>query len=154
MHVGPPTNPDKENCDHETVDGDNPDTNHQVGFQIRHDLWEPNHNNAGVKGRHENSDGSDRQDNPLVLQKNPTHNKQYFSRRPKNPEYKLRPRTPDTASSETNSFSPDCYEAERRYLFASIVSWNSQRISETLAGFAWKPESRTRPLSALIQDLS
>src|SRR2546422_6715583 len=45
-----------------------------------------------------------------------------FSRRPKNPEYKLRPRTPDTASSETNSFNPDCYEAERRYLFTLIVS--------------------------------
>jgi hypothetical protein len=85
MHIRPASNADKEDGNHETVDGNDPDTNHQVGFQIRHHLWKPDYDNAGVECRHENSDGGDRQDNPLVLQENPTHNKQYFSRRPKKP---------------------------------------------------------------------
>src|SRR3989442_15734431 len=93
MHIRPAANADEENGDHETVDGNDPDSNHQVGFQIRHHLWKPDHHNAGVERRHENPDGSDRQDNPLVLQKNPTHNKQYFFQKTQNPEYKLRPRT-------------------------------------------------------------
>ena len=88
MHVGPSPNPNKENGDHETVDCDNPYTNDQVGFEIGHDLWKPNHDNARVKGRHENSDRSDRQNNPLVFQEKPTHNREYFSGRSEKPEYK------------------------------------------------------------------
>src|SRR5712692_11742998 len=80
MHVGPTTNPDKENRDHQPVDCDNPDTNHKVGFQIRHDLWKPYHHDAGVKGRHENSDGSNGQNNPLVLQEKPTPQQAVFFR--------------------------------------------------------------------------
>src|SRR5207249_4902334 len=80
MHIGPPTNSDKENCDHETVDRDNPYADDPVGFQVRDDLWKPNHDNARVKGRHENSDCSHRQNDPLVLQEKPAHTKQYFSR--------------------------------------------------------------------------
>src|SRR6266571_4667494 len=52
---------------------------------------------------------------------------------------------------KNNSFSPDCYEAETPLpLHVDNVLKPPQRISETPAGFAWKPESRTRPLSALI----
>jgi hypothetical protein len=36
----------------------------------------------------------------LYSKKNPTHNKQYFSRRPKNPEYKLRPKTLKSRTAE------------------------------------------------------
>src|SRR5467141_948932 len=91
MHVSPASNADEEHRYHETVDRDDPDTNHQVGFQICHDLRKPNYNDARVEGCHENSDGGNRQDNPFVLQENRRHNKQYFFQETGNPEYKVRP---------------------------------------------------------------
>jgi hypothetical protein len=83
MHVRPASNADEEDGNHETVDGNYPDTNHQAGFQIRHHLRKPDYDNARVKGRHENPNGSHRQDNPLVLQENPTHKAVFFPQDPK-----------------------------------------------------------------------
>jgi hypothetical protein len=83
MHICPATNTNEEDGDHETVDGNDRDANDKVRFQIGYNLRKLNDHNAGVKSRHENPDGRNRQDNPLVLQENPTRNKQYFSSRPK-----------------------------------------------------------------------
>src|SRR5207245_3374683 len=121
MHIRPASNADEENGNHETVDSNDPNTNHQVGFQIRHHLRKPDYDNAGVEGCHENSDGCDRQDNPLVIQENPTHNK-YFSTRPKNPEYKLRPRTRTRPVQRTIVSARTVTKLKRRYLFTLIVS--------------------------------
>jgi len=81
MHIRSSANADKQHGDHETVNCNDPDANDQVRLQIGHDLWKTDYHNAGVEGRHENSDCGNSQDNPLVLQQKPTHNKQYFSGR-------------------------------------------------------------------------
>jgi hypothetical protein len=119
MHIRPASNTDEENGNHKTVDGNDPDTNHQVGFRSNTTCGSPTttmlESRVAMKI-------------PTVVtvrtthlySKRTRHTKQYFSPRPKNPEYKLRPKDLKSRTVEGTIISEWTHYERKMHLLLHI----------------------------------
>ena len=78
MQVRNSSNSYQKNSDHEPVDGDEPDTNNQIRVQSKNHLRKAHNKNTRIQRGHENADGCDGENDPLVLQRQPRQTAKRF----------------------------------------------------------------------------